>query len=174
MIRLEQSLAVNAPVDRCFDLARSIELHLHGAKHSGERAVGGVITGLIGPGQSVRWRGTHFGVRQHLTSRMTGYDRPGYFQDTMVAGAFQSMRHDHFFTETTPGTTEMRDVLIFAAPLPLLGWLAERLFLRSHMARFLAARNAVLKQVAESDDWARYLPPGNASTPLPSPPAATL
>ncbi len=172
MIRLEQSLTVNAPISRCFDLARSIELHLHGAEHTGEQAVGGVTTGLIGPGQSVRWRGTHFGIRQHLTSRMTAYDRPGHFQDTMVAGAFRSMQHDHFFTEIAPGITEMRDVLVFAAPLPLLGRLAERLFLRGHMARFLAARNAILKQVAESDGWARYLPSGNA--PMLPPPAAAL
>ncbi len=172
MIHLEQSFTANAPIGRCFDLARSIELHLHGAKHTDEQAVGGVITGLIGPGQSVRWRGTHFGVRQHLTSRMTAYDWPGHFQDTMVAGAFRSMQHDHFFTEIAPGITEMRDVLIFAAPLQLLGWLAERLFLGGHMARFLTARNSILKQVAESDDWARYLAADGASTS--PPPAAAL
>ncbi len=172
MIRLEQSFKVNAPVDRCFDLARNIELHLHGAKHTSEQAVGGVTTGLIGPGQFVRWRGTHFGVRQHLTSRMIAYERPWHFQDTMVVGAFRSMQHDHFFTEILPGVTKMHDILVFAAPLPLLGRLAEYLFLRGHMVRFLAERNTVLKQVAESDDWARYLPPGDG--PMPPPPAAAL
>jgi ligand-binding SRPBCC domain-containing protein len=84
-------------------------------------------------------------------------DAPRYFQDTMVSGAFQSMQHDHFFRTLEDGRTEMRDVFRFAAPLGVLGRMAEGLVLRRYMAALLHERNIVVKQVAESEDWRRYL-----------------
>ncbi len=108
-------------------------------------------------GDFVRWRARHFGVMQHLTSKITQYDRPAYFQDTMQQGAFRSMQHDHFFTQPEPGHTDMRDVFRFAAPIPILGLIAERLVLRRYMTALLKGRNQVIKQVAESPDWQSYL-----------------
>jgi hypothetical protein len=52
----------------------------------------------------------------------------------------------------------MRDVFAIAAPIPLLGRLAEQLFLRRYMQSLLDERNAAIKQIAESDEWRRYLP----------------
>jgi hypothetical protein len=153
MVSIEQCMQIAAPIQRCFDLSRSIEAHLLGTESSGEQAVGGVITGLIGPNEFVRWRARHFGIVQHLTSKITAFDPPNYFQDTMTEGVFKFMQHDHFFLALSETTTEMRDRLTFAAPLPVLGQMAERLFLRSYMDRFLRHRNQILKQVAESDRW---------------------
>ena len=155
VIRLETY--VDAPPERCFDLARSIDLHLDAAAESGERAVGGVATGLIGLGEEVTWRARHLGVRQHLTSRITRFDRPRSFRDSMVRGAFARFDHDHLFEPRGAGTV-MRDVFDFRAPLGPLGRVAERLFLTRYMRRFLAGRARALKEVAESDAWRRYLP----------------
>jgi ligand-binding SRPBCC domain-containing protein len=153
MVSIEQRIQITAPIRRCFDLSRSIEVHLLGTESSREQAVGGVITGLIGPNELVRWRARHFGINQHLTSKITAYDSPNYFQDTMIEGPFNFMQHDHFFLALSETTTEMRDRFTFAAPLPVLGQIAERLFLRAYMDRFLRHRNQILKQVAESDRW---------------------
>lgn len=158
MVSLELRTVIEAPMERCFDLARSIEVHLLGTERTGEKAVGGVITGLIGPGEFVRWRARHLGVTQHLTSRITAYDRPVHFQDTMIEGAFRFMQHDHFFREIVPKVTEMRDRFVFAAPFSILGIAAETLVLRRYMTNLLLHRNNVLKQVAESDRWADLLP----------------
>ena len=144
-----------------FDLARSLDLHSDSMASTGERAVAGKMSGLFGPGDEVTWQARHFGVRQHLTSRMNGYERPRHFRDTMVRGAFRRFDHDHFFTAPDAGTTVMRDVFDFDAPLGPLGWLANVLFLTRHMRKFLLIRNDTLKAVAESPDrWPRYLPPG--------------
>ncbi len=158
MVDLHLSTIIGAPIERCFDLSRSIEVHLLGTEQTGEQAVGGVTSGLIGLGEFVRWRATHLGVKQHLASRITAYDRPAYFQDTMIEGAFRSMQHDHFFKTLASNRTEMRDVFIFAAPLPVLGLIAERLLLRRYMRNLLAHRNDILKQVAESEQWKKLLP----------------
>src|ERR1700736_392423 len=163
MVRLEEVTVIEAPMERCFDLARSVEVHVLGNVHWGEEAValdsvsadgvtGSVSAGLIGLGERVTWRARHFGVRQRLTSEITAMDAPRYFQDTMLSGAFRFMQHDHFFRVLEDGRTEMRDVFCFSAPIPLLGWVAERLVLRRYMAALLHERNAVVKRVAESEE----------------------
>ena len=88
---------------------------------------------------------------------MTIFERPIYFQDMMVEGAFCSMQHDHFFEERD-GATVMRDRFEFEAPLGILGRLAERIFLVRYMRRFIEERNAALKEIAESGGWRKYLP----------------
>jgi len=64
MARIELSLYVAAPADRCFDLARSVDAHLRSTAATGERAVGGRTTGLLELGEEVTWRARHFGVHQ--------------------------------------------------------------------------------------------------------------
>ena len=158
MVRLEGLMVIRTPIERCFDLARSVEVHLVGNVHSGEAALatGGITSGLIGMGQRVTWRAKHFGVWQKLTSEITAFDRPKYFQDTMVQGVFRSMKHDHFFRSLSADETEMRDVFCFAAPLGILGRLAELAVLRRYMQALLQERNAVIRQIAESAAWREF------------------
>src|SRR5437867_5475060 len=84
---------MDAPIERCFDVARSIDLHQGSAAKTSERAIAGVTSGLIGPGQTVTWEAVHFGIRQRLTTRITEYRRPYLFTDEMVRGAFRSFVH---------------------------------------------------------------------------------
>lgn len=158
MARIELSTRIAAPPERCFDLARSVDLHVRSTSATGERAVAGKTSGLLELGDEVTWRARHFRVRQSLSGRISAYDRPRYFQDTMIRGAFSHLRHDHFF-EPAGGGTLMRDVFEYAAPLGLIGRLAERLFLTAYMRRFLEARNRELKTVAESSEWVQFVPP---------------
>jgi len=161
MVRLEEFTRIRAPIGRCFDLARSVEAHLAGNVHCGEAAAAtaGVTSGLAGLGQRVTWRARHLGVWQELTSEITAMRRPAYFQDTMVRGAFRTMVHDHFFRSLSPDETEMKDVFCFAAPLGILGRLAEIAVLRRYMRALLGERAAAIREIAESAAWQEYLPP---------------
>ena len=138
-----------APIELCFDLARSIDLHVESTKQTRERAVAGVITGLIGLNEEVTWEATHFGVRQRLTSRITAFDRPRHFRDSMVRGIFTRFDHDHFFTHHR-GITTMKDVFDYGAPLGVAGQFANVLFLKSYLRRFLRQRGIVIRAAAES------------------------
>ena len=156
MPRFEGRYEIRAPIRRCFDLSLSIDFHVQAFAHTGERAVDGVTSGLIGPGETVTWEARHFGVRQRLTSKITMYDAPHHFRDSMVRGAFKRLDHDHWFTEEN-GITIMRDVFDFDAPLGPLGRIAEVLFLTRYMRRLIETRNRVLVQALESDEWRAYL-----------------
>lgn len=157
VLELETFLA--APVERVFDLSRSIDLHVDSTAATGERAVAGVTSGLIGLGEEVTWRSRHLGVWQSLTVRITAFDRPHHFTDTMLRGAFHFMEHDHHFA-AVPGGTVMRDVFAYRSPLGPFGRLADVLFLERYMRGFLAERNRVIQAAAESEAWRRYLQAG--------------
>jgi ligand-binding SRPBCC domain-containing protein len=156
MVTLEEVTMIRAPIERCFDLSRSIELHTWSTERTGEVAIAGVTAGLIGLGEEVTWRARHFGITQKTTVRITAFDSPKYFQDRMVRGAFRFFEHDHWFVERGD-VTDMRDVLRFAAPLGILGLSVEPV-LRGYLRRLLRTRNLVIREVAEEDGWINYLP----------------
>ncbi len=155
---IELTTRIAAPRERVFDLARSIDLHLASTAQTGERAVGGVISGLIGPDEEVTWRARHFGVVQHLTSRITRFDRPRHFRDSMVRGAFKRFDHDHIFEEAG-GATLMIDRFDFTTPLGVLGRIADSVFLRRYLEKFLETRNKAIRRAAESEAWRKFLEP---------------
>ncbi len=156
MPTIELATFIAAPRERVFDLARSIDLHTASTASTGERAVAGVTSGLIGLGEEITWRARHFGVWQSLTVRITAFERPHHFADAMLRGAFQRMEHDHYF-EPSSGGTAMRDIFTYESPLGTLGRIADFLFVERHMRSFLTERNRVMKAAAESDGWKQYL-----------------
>ena len=156
VIRLETR--INVPIQTCFDLARSIDLHPRTVSRTRERAVAGRTTGLIGAGDTVTFEAVHFGIRQRLSSRVTEFEAPHVFADEMTQGAFRGLRHRHAFAPLPDGGTLMTDTLEFTSPLGVLGRIADGLFLERYMRRFLLGRNRELKRVAESGDYAGILP----------------
>ena len=146
---IELSTPINAPIERCFDLARSIDLHMESTKQTGEIAVAGRTGGLIELGETVTWRAKHFGIWQTLTSKITEFKYPDYFTDEMVSGAFKSFRHEHLFFAVN-NQTVMKDIFIFESPLGRLGRLANYLFLGRYMQNLLEKRNEVIKRAAEA------------------------
>lgn len=153
---IELETMINAPAMRVFDLSRCIDLHIESMSGNGERAIGGVTSGLIGLGETVTWQAVHLGVKQHLTSKITEFDRPHHFRDTMTAGAFERLDHDHYFIEAD-GKTLMRDVFDYTSPYGFIGRIVDAIFLENYMTRLLTERNAVIKRIAESDEWMKFI-----------------
>jgi ligand-binding SRPBCC domain-containing protein len=154
---IQLTTRIEAPVERVYDLSRSIDLHLEGAAASHERAIGGVVEGLMNVGEEVVWSARHFGIRFRMTVCLTHGDPPFRFVDEMTRGPFSQMRHEHIF-EQEGTTTVMHDEFRFTSPLgPLGGRCIDRVILRPHLTRFLNERNALIKRVAESEEWKRFL-----------------
>ena len=133
------------PVDleTAFDLSVSIDAHLGSFKDSGEHAIDGVTTGLIGLGEFVTWRARHFGVTWTMTSTITEWDRPRRFVDEQRKGPFKSFRHEHRFEPVEHGT-QLLDHVEFQAPLGVLGRVVERLVLTRYLRHLIDVRNTFL------------------------------
>lgn len=142
-VSFECRTASALPVEQLFDRARSIDLHLDSQKQAGERAVKGITSGLIGEGEEVTWRATHFGIPLMMTSRITAFDYPRSFTDEQVAGPFKAFRHLHDFAPTATGSV-MIDRVEFTAPLGVLGRAVERLFLARYLERLIIRRGQFL------------------------------
>lgn len=156
MPKINLTTHIDAPIQRCFDLARSIDFHERTTAETNEKAIAGCTAGLINKGEQVTWRAKHFGVYQKLTSVISEMDAPFYFEDRMIKGAFRSIRHGHFFSEENGGT-KMRDEFEFEAPLGILGKLFSKWVLTNYLKGFIEERNRMLKKVAESEEWKEIL-----------------
>jgi ligand-binding SRPBCC domain-containing protein len=150
VIRLQT--VINAPVEVVFDLSRSIDLHKISTAHTNEEAIAGKTSGLIGMGESVTWKAKHFGITQLLTSRITAFEKPHFFTDEMVTGAFARFKHEHIFAEAD-GVVIMTDVFDYTSPYGIFGRIADILFLKHYMTNLLTERNRIVKEYAEDKNW---------------------
>lgn len=140
---------INASPETCFDLMRDVRLHTETTEHTNEKAVAGVTEGMIGLGQTVTFEGTHFGMRQRLTVKVTAFERPTLFVDEMIEGRFKSFKHIHEFTPQDGGTL-MRDTLEWTSPFGFIGRIVDTLLLEKHLRDLVSKRNEKLKKIAES------------------------
>jgi ligand-binding SRPBCC domain-containing protein len=154
MFILKDSIHINAPIERCFLLSTNIELV---RRTLGMEPVGGKTEGMVGEGDRVVWRGWKFGLPQLHESLITQYKRPNFFQDTMERGRFKWFEHDHEFAEVDEHTL-LTDKVRFSLPFGRLGKLVGRRVVVPHISWLLRERMQLLKQVAESEEWRRYLP----------------
>lgn len=140
---------IDAPIERCFSLSLSIDAHTRSMGPSAERAISGVTSGEIGPGEAVTWQARHFGLPLRMTSVISEYERPRRFVDEQVRGPFARWWHEHRF-EISGQQTLMLDRIEFEAPLGLLGKIAERVVLEHYMERLIVQRNLWLKRHLEA------------------------
>jgi ligand-binding SRPBCC domain-containing protein len=139
---------IAAPPEVCFDLERDVDVHQASTAGSVERAISGVTSGKMQLGDEVTWEARHFGLRFHMTSKITAFDRPHNFTDQMQRGPFGHWHHSHRF-EARDGGTLMVDDVDFASPFGPLGSLVDAIYLHRYMANLLIGRNRHIKRIAE-------------------------
>lgn len=149
-IRLETK--IEAPIQRVFDLSRSIDLHKQSTSHTHEEAIAGRTSGLIELGETVTWRAKHLGIYQKLTVKIVKMDKPNSFTDVMLKGAFKQMEHTHLFLPEE-NYTLMVDVFEFESPMGFIGRIFNHLYLTNYMTKFLEIRNKEIKRISESEEW---------------------
>jgi len=139
---------INAPIEKCFDLSRSLDLHTESMKRYKEKVVGGKQTGLISLGEQVTWQACHFGISFKMTNKITAMKCPYYFVDEMLNGPFKLLHHQHHFT-AAGAFTEMTDIFAFQSPMGLIGRAIDWLFLEYYLRKLLTIRNEAIKLAAE-------------------------
>ncbi len=176
---IKESAIIHAPIERAFALSTRVELvqDTLGMKIVDDGAERGVTSGHITEGSRVHWRGWKFGLPTRHHTLITAFVPPhthfirvdhheitkeAYFQDTQERGYFAFFQHDHHFYEShDPATgttiTELDDEVRFALPFGPLGRIAANHLLAPHIRTLTRARFARLKQLAESDQWQKFL-----------------
>lgn len=150
---ISDSMHVNAPIERCFLLSTSIELV---QETLGMKPLSGKMSGLVEPDDLVLWAGWKFGLPQMHESKITAYERPVFFEDTMTRGRFRLFQHEHHFAEIG-GHTLLQDKVRFALPLGFVGAAVAEHVMVPHIAKLLRKRFFLLKRLAEGDGWKKYL-----------------
>jgi ligand-binding SRPBCC domain-containing protein len=143
---------IEAPIERVFDLCRSIDLHKKSMAHTGEEAISGTTSGLIELHETVTWKAKHLFKIRILKSSVTQMDKPFLFTDEMVTGDFKSMKHEHHFKQVNNGSL-LIDLFSFETPYGSFGKITDTLFLTRYMKKLLEQRNNTIKEYAESDKW---------------------
>lgn len=148
MRTIQLKTEIQASMERVFDLSRNIDFHMQSASETKEKAIAGRTSGFISHGETVTWRGRHFGIFLKHTSKIVNYERPHQFTDVMIKGHFTYFGHQHFFSFEDRKTT-MVDVLKYRTPYGIFGRLFDKYFLNRHLTRFLEKRNMAIKTEAE-------------------------
>ena len=149
MTTIHLSTKIKSSKQVIFDLSRNIDVHKLSTAKSNETAIDGVTSGLINNGETVTWRGKHFGFYLTHKSIISAMEIPSYFVDEMVEGKFKSFKHEHSFIEEN-GFIMMIDKIEYQTPYGIFGKLFDVLFLKKHLTNFINERNSVLKELAEN------------------------
>jgi ligand-binding SRPBCC domain-containing protein len=131
---------IPASPEAVFDLSLDVGLHLRSQSSRGERAVGGMTSGMLGDGDQVTWSARHFGIRFRMTSIVFDVDRPRRFRDRQMKGPFGAFLHTHEFSVADGGTL-MRDTIEFRSPFGPLGRLVDAVVMRRHLIAVITERN---------------------------------
>lgn len=156
MPKIELITQINSTLEICFDLSRSIDLHIISTAKTKEQAIAGRTNGLINLNEIVTWQATHFWIRQKLTSKITAFYRPNYFIDEQINGIFKSMIHEHKF-EKVGDSVIMKDIFEFHSPYGFLGKIFNKLVLTNYLKGLLLERNQIIKEYAETEKWKKVL-----------------
>ena len=152
MSSLHLTTFIAAPLQRVFDLSRSIDLHKISTAGTGEQAIAGTMNGLINLEETVTWQAKHLFKTRLFTSRISAMTIPAYFCDEMTRGDFKSFRHEHHFKAADNGTI-MIDLVEFESPYAAIGKLFNKIYLEKYIRELLVKRNEVIKKYAESGMW---------------------
>lgn len=158
MYVVKDNTHINAPIERCFLLSTSIELvERELGMHPVAKGDATRTEGLVLGGDRIRWEGWQLGLPQYHVSLISAYEPYRYFQDRMIAGRFRTFQHDHEFTEIG-GQTLLKDTIRFSMPMGFAGRIVAKRILIPHIRGLLHRRFSLLKRIAESGEWRKYLP----------------
>lgn len=150
MTTLHLTTRIKAPCHIVFDIARNIDIHQQSATNTKEKAIAGKTSGLIELGETVTWKGKHFGFYIKHQSIISKMKYPSLFVDEQLKGHFKTFKHTHLFEEQN-GVTIMQDILEYETPYGIFGKLFDKLFLKKHLKNFLIHRNTILKKISEKE-----------------------
>lgn len=158
MNKIEFNTHIKAPVERCFDLSRSIDFHkISLSPVLKEESVAGCTTGLIGPNQHALMQSRLWGMVFSTELKITKFNPPYFLSFEIADSNFQSAIHDYYFYDIG-NETVMVNHFYYKLKLGLMGEIANLLFLEKYLVKVISQRNDLLREYAETNKWQEVLP----------------
>lgn len=99
MTKIKTTTTINSPIEIVFNNSRNIDIHQCSASKINEKAITGRTSGLIEIGETVTWKGKHFGFYIQHESIITEMEFPNYFVDEQLKGHFKASNINTFFNK---------------------------------------------------------------------------
>jgi ligand-binding SRPBCC domain-containing protein len=167
---IRESIAIRAPLDRCFALSTNVDLV---RRTLGMQRIGGVTSPHVEANSRVVWRGWKFGLPTEHHTLITQFAAPhpghigdpaaefdgqsvAWFEDSQERGRFATFHHMHLFRQYRQDV-RLEDCVHFSLPFGPLGSIAGRWLVAPYVRRLMRARFDLLKRLAEGDGWQGYI-----------------
>jgi ligand-binding SRPBCC domain-containing protein len=156
MNKIEFNTHIKAPVQRCFDLARSVDFHKISVNPIKEESVAGFTSGLIGYNQRVLMQSKLGGLHFSTELKITKFNPPFFFSYEIIDSLFPSIVHDYYFYDISQETV-MVNHFYYKIRWGLIGEVMNSLFMKKYLTRIITKRNDLLREYAETDKWKNVL-----------------
>jgi ligand-binding SRPBCC domain-containing protein len=169
MPTIRETTGIKAPLARIFALSTNVALV--------QRTLGmSLIEGpaSIEQNSRVHWRGWKFGLPTSHHTLITQFVPPhrgtigdaaaefdgqdvAWFEDSQERGRFSDFHHMHLFRQYRH-EVRLEDIVYFELPFGFAGRLVATHIMAPYIRKLTRTRFAMLKRIAESEEWRNYLP----------------
>jgi ligand-binding SRPBCC domain-containing protein len=156
MTKIHVTTFINAPIERVFNLSRSLALSKMAFKGAKEQLLSSSAANMVAAGETITLRAKHLGKTREITARVTDFTLPDGYTEEQIKGDLKSFRHEYHFKKVENGTI-MIDLLEYEDPRDLVGSLTGKFFLKSYFEKNVKKKNDLIRQYAESEKWKAVL-----------------
>jgi ligand-binding SRPBCC domain-containing protein len=156
MPKIHVTTFINAPIERVFNLSRSLALSKMAIKGGTEQLLSSSSANMLGAGETITLRAKHLGKTREITARVTDFTLPDGYAEEQIKGDLKSYRHEYHFKKVDNGTI-MIDLVEYEGPRDVAGSLAGKFFLKSYFEENIKKKNELIRQYAESEKWKAVL-----------------
>jgi hypothetical protein len=157
MNKIEFNTHIKAPIQQCFDLARSIDFHKISVSPIKEELVAGCTAGLIGYNQHALIQSSLWGSRFSTELKVVKFNPPFFLSYEIVGGHFHSIVHDYYFYDISEETV-MVNHFYYKPKWGFFGEIISFIFLEKFLEKMITNRNNMLREYAETEKWKDILP----------------
>lgn len=155
MNKIEFNTYIKAPIQQCFDLARSIDFHKISVIK--EESVSGCTSGLFGPNQHALLKSELWGLKLSSEIKIIKFSPPSFMSYEVSDSYFLTIEHDYYFYDISEETV-MINHFYYRTRWGLIGELLNFLFLKKILSNTITKRNDLLREYAETEKSKDILP----------------
>jgi ligand-binding SRPBCC domain-containing protein len=156
MARIHLTTFIAAPIERVFNLSRSLAVYKYLFNNRKERFSSGAGSGLLNKDETLSIIARHAGKTRLSMLKVTTMEKPVRFTEEQVKGDLQHYRHEHYFKAVDNGTIVI-DLLDFGHPRGIIGKYLGKIYLRNYLEELIRKHNEVIRSYAETEKWRAVL-----------------